>query len=86
MAKRSKQEVAYYERELNSIRDMLVQAGVMGVRMGTYYRVPINKQNEEIIKTFQLLTGGWKIERWTRFILIHVKPWIDPNKVYPMPF
>ena len=86
MAKVNKEEYAYYERELNSIRDMLAQAGVIGVRMSTYYRVPINKQNAGIIKTFQLLNGDWKIEVWTRYILIHVKPWADPNEVYPMPF
>ena len=86
MAKVSKEEHAYYERELISIRDTLTQAGVIGVRMSTYYRVPINKQNAEIIKTFQLLNVDWKIEAWTRYILIHVKPWADPNEVYPMPF
>ena len=86
MNRRSKEEHAYYERELISIRDTLTQAGVIGVRMSTYYRVPINKQNAEIIKSFQLLHGDWKIEESTRYILIHVKPWVDPNKVYPMPF
>ena len=75
MARINKEEYAYYERELNSIRDMLAQAGVLGVRMSTYYRVPINKQNAEIIKTFQLLNGGWKIEEWAKYTLIVVKPW-----------
>lgn len=86
MSSRIKEEHAYYERELNSIRDTLAQAGVIGVRMSTYYRVPINKQNAEIIKTFQLLHGDWKLEEWTRHILIHAKPWVDTNGVYPMPF
>lgn len=86
MSRRCKAEVAYYERELSLISNMLVNAGILGVRSGTYYRVPINKKNEQIIKTLQLLHGQWEIKYWTRFILIHVKPWVDPNKVYPMPF
>ena len=75
MTKVSKEEYAYYERELNSIRDMLAQAGVIGIRMSTYYRVTKNKNNAEIIKAFQLLNVDWKIEEWVKYILIIVKPW-----------
>ena len=75
MARTNKEEYAYYERELNSIRDMLAQAGVIGIRMSTYYRVTKNKNNAEIIKAFQLLNVDWKIEEWVKYILIIVKPW-----------
>lgn len=86
MSNRIKEEHAYYERELNSIRVTLAQAGVIGIRMSTYYRVTNNKHNAEIIKTFQLLNVDWKIEVWTRYILIIVKPWVDPNEGHPIPF
>ena len=76
MARTNKEEYAYYERELNSIRDMLAQAGVIGIRMSTYYRVTKNKNNAEIIKAFQLLNVDWKIEEWVKYILIIVKPWL----------
>ena len=75
MARTDKEEYAYYERELNSIRDMLAQAGVIGIRMSTYYRVTNNKKNAEIIRAFQLLNVDWKIEEWIKYILIIVKPW-----------
>lgn len=75
MSKRNKEEVAYYERELNSIRDTLAQAGVIGIRMSTYYRVTNNKKNAEIIRAFQLLNVDWKVEEWVKYILIIVKPW-----------
>ena len=75
MARTDKEEYAYYERELNSIRDMLAQAGVIGIRMSTYYRVTNNKKNAEIIRAFQLLNVDWKIEEWVKYILIIVKPW-----------
>ena len=75
MARTNKEEYAYYERELNSIRDMLAQAGVIGIRMSTYYRVTNNKKNAEIIRAFQLLNVDWKIEEWVKYILIIVKPW-----------
>ena len=75
MSKRNKEEVAYYERELNSIRDTLAQAGVIGIRMSTHYRVTNNKKNAEIIRAFQLLNVDWKVEEWVKYILIIVKPW-----------
>lgn len=86
MARINKEEYAYYERELNSIRDMLAQAGVIGIRMSTYYRVTKNKNNAEIIKAFQLLNVDWKIEEWAKYILIIVKPWVDPDESQPIPF
>ena len=82
MARINKEEYAYYERELNSIRDMLAQAGVMGIRTSTYYRGTNNKKNLEIIKAFQLLNVDWKVEEWAKYILIVVKPWVDPNEKY----
>ena len=75
MSRRNKEEYAYYERELNSIRDTLAQAGVIGIRMSTYYRVTNNKKNAEIIRAFQLLNVDWKIEELVKYILIIVKPW-----------
>ena len=55
MTKISKEEHAYYERELNSIRDTLAQAGVIGIRMSTYYRVTNNKKNAEITNYLMLI-------------------------------
>ena len=75
MSRRNKEEYAYYERELNSIRDTLAQAGVIGIHMSTYYRVTNNKKNAEIIRAFQLLNVDWKIEELVKYILIIVKPW-----------